>query len=43
MMHVYQTGNKQVKNYKGVQQHMQRILEAKNRKIEDAQVFLLPS
>ena len=28
---------------KGVQQHMQRILEAKKKKIEEAEVFLLPS
>jgi hypothetical protein len=30
-------------NIKGIQQHMERILEAKKKKIEDAQVFLLPS
>jgi hypothetical protein len=28
---------------RGVQQHMNRIMEAKKRKIEEAQVFLLPS
>ena len=32
-----------INNIKGLQTHMSRIMEAKKRKIEAAQVFLLPS
>ena len=42
---VLASNNKQstISEIKGVQVHMQRIQEAQRKKLEDAQVFLLPS
>jgi len=36
-------GGKEIKEHKGVQQHLDRIMEAKKKKIEEARTFLLPS
>ena len=36
-------GGNEVKEHKGVQQHLDRIMEAKKKKIEEARAFLLPS